>query len=70
MALQAWIGEYPETLSSKTFRSAQPDYPHTLAMHWDGTYRDRRNVNKGLQGFISADEWPRDPAICLAKHLA
>lgn len=69
MTLEAWVGNYPARLFSHDYRRAQEGFPTTLAMHWDGTYRDRMWSEAG-------DFWPNEEdfedvsASHIAKHLA
>lgn len=68
MTLEAWAGNYPARLFSHDYRRAQEGYPTTLAMHWDGTYRDRCDPGTTWEG-----EWDNDrllSAYKIAKHLA
>ena len=67
MALEAMN---PRDFKYFTHEDRRPSsgYQTTLAMHWDGTYRDRVSGTKTL--FWNNDTWSRDPAINFAKHLA
>lgn len=70
--LEAWEGHYPETLFSHGYRRAQEGYPTTLAMHWDGTYRDRVRGSKIVPEYWKGDDYSEylRPASTFAKHLA
>lgn len=71
MALEAldreiFHNDFPPTASS---RRPFGDFTTTVAMHWDGTYRDRvAGPDRRFWPEISGDS-PR-PASQFAKHLA
>lgn len=69
--LISWPRDERSYLPSRTSRRPMgPNDPETVAMHWDGTYRDR------IVGRTDRRFWPElansrpRPAWTVAKHLA